>query len=497
MMKICESRKLKFAHYLTVFPGLKIVRITGEKPRTSQQHHRKVKRNQSIDDIPWETITELQKKTDDELLKEAAEKKKEIDKTLKVLKQYNLTMKEKDFGGTIKALKLDWIPADGREEANSATYKNIEDMKSEKRKLQSQLLISKQKISRLRHERYLLVKAKNSRNSSNPSTGTSAQLYKIDGTIRRHALDKAENMQINKDSLDNFTFSGTDNGLVTMTETIPMSLDRFKYHLKLNNRFDLLKELGDDETEQDAPLGFIPLSETFKVKSGHIDYIGGFLRRRKHLERLKKYSNRGKEVVVAEKQMSKSSIESVSSPEQAIKVHTEKKKHSDILRQFYYSNKIMSIDKSVQLWNSKCRDRLCAQERKSVEQNGKHLVMLIGDRGFGYGSRITGFNRYGGKWKHEIHGNYTTVAITNEYKTSQTCVYCFAPIIHPKQRLKVKDKMILKECNGAMQCINPECVSVKEGKSIQSRDKVSAMAIAISGLTKLLFRTALKPFSNH
>lgn len=233
-------------------------------------------------------------------------------------------------------------------------------------------------------------------------------------------LDKAENMQINKDSLDNFTFSGTDNGLVTMTETIPMSLDRFKYHLKLNNRFDLLKELGDDETEQDALLGFIPLSETFKVKSGHIDYIGGFLRRRKHLERLKKYSNRGKEVVVAEKQMSKSSIESVSSPEQAIKVHTEKKKHSDILRQFYYSNKIMSIDKSVQLWNSKCRDRLCAQERKSVEQNGKRLVMLIGDRGFGYGSRITGFNRYGGKWKHKIHGNYTTVAITNEYKTSQT-----------------------------------------------------------------------------
>jgi hypothetical protein len=123
--------------------------------------------------------------------------------------------------------------------------------------------------------------------------------------------------------------------------------------------------------------------------------------------------------------------------------------------------------------------------------------MLIGDRGFGYGSRITGFNRYGGKWKRKIHSNYTTVAITNEYKTSQTCVYCFGPIIHPKQRVKKKDKFVLKECNGAMQCINPNCISVKKGKAIQSRDKVSAMAIAISGLTKLLFNKPLPAFSTH
>ncbi|KAI9246148.1 hypothetical protein EDC94DRAFT_653427 [Helicostylum pulchrum] len=33
----------------------------------------------------------------------------------------------------------------------------------------------------------------------------------------------------------------------------------------------------------------------------------------------------------------------------------------------------------------------------------KKLVMLIGDRGTGVGSRIKGFRRYGGKWKEEIH----------------------------------------------------------------------------------------------
>jgi hypothetical protein len=99
------------------------------------------------------------------------------------------------------------------------------------------------------------------------------------------------------------------------------------------------------------------------------------------------------------------------------KLH-EKKKSKDIPWGFYYSkNKMVSIEKSTYLSNTKCRDTLCSREQKFVQESGKHLVMLIGDRGYGYGSRITGFNRYGGKWKHKIHGKYTTVAITNEYKT--------------------------------------------------------------------------------
>ncbi|KAI8875664.1 hypothetical protein K501DRAFT_280152 [Backusella circina FSU 941] len=63
-------------------------------------------------------------------------------------------------------------------------------------------------------------------------------------------------------------------------------------------------------------------------------------------------------------------------------------------------------------------------------------------------------------WKQELHGRNTTVCITNEYKTSQTCVYCFSPIVHPPQRLVIKNKEVLKEFSGASQCINPACVSV-------------------------------------
>jgi hypothetical protein len=35
---------------------------------------------------------------------------------------------------------------------------------------------------------------------------------------------------------DKLKFSGTDNGLITMTETVPFSLSRFRFHLDLYNK---------------------------------------------------------------------------------------------------------------------------------------------------------------------------------------------------------------------------------------------------------------------
>jgi hypothetical protein len=46
-------------------------------------------------------------------------------------------------------------------------------------------------------------------------------------------------------------------------------------------------------------------------------------------------------------------------------------------------------------------------------------------------------------------------------------------------------------------CINPKCISVIFGKAVQSRDAVSAMAITISGLSKLIFQETLPCFSIH
>jgi hypothetical protein len=38
-------------------------------------------------------------------------------------------------------------------------------------------------------------------------------------------------------------FSGTDNGIVTMTETVRFDMPRFRFHLQLANTFEALKDL--------------------------------------------------------------------------------------------------------------------------------------------------------------------------------------------------------------------------------------------------------------
>ncbi|KAI8368532.1 hypothetical protein BD560DRAFT_398986 [Blakeslea trispora] len=48
---------------------------------------------------------------------------------------------------------------------------------------------------------------------------------------------------------------------------------------------------------------------------------------------------------------------------------------------------------------------------------------------------------------------------------------------------------------GAFHCLNPECPSVKNGRGVSGRDKLSALAIAISGITTLLFQQTLPAFS--
>lgn len=64
--------------------------------------------------------------------------------------------------------------------------------------------------------------------------------------------------------------------------------------------------------------------------------------------------------------------------------------------------------------------------------------MFIRDCGTGQDSRIKGYLRYGGKWKEEINGQYTSLCITNEHNTSKICVYCFSNLDHPSYTKQTK-----------------------------------------------------------
>ncbi|ORE05627.1 hypothetical protein BCV72DRAFT_330542 [Rhizopus microsporus var. microsporus] len=58
-----------------------------------------------------------------------------------------------------------------------------------------------------------------------------------------------------------------------------------------------------------------------------------------------------------------------------------------------------------------------------------------------------------------------------------------------------KGRQISLKSKGSLLCRNPKCVIVKNNKASKSRDSLSALAIGISGLCKLLFRQTLPVFS--
>ncbi|KAI7893824.1 uncharacterized protein EV154DRAFT_460263 [Mucor mucedo] len=121
--------------------------------------------------------------------------------------------------------------------------------------------------------------------------------------------------------------------------------------------------------------------------------------------------------------------------------------------------------------------------------------MFVGDRGHGFNSTIKGYLRYGGHWKPKIHSRYTSVCITNEHNTSQTCLFRFSKTSHPNRIVEENGKTIVKPVNGTSMCYNPECISVRNGHSHKGRDSLSSLAIGLTGLANLLFKTTFPAFN--
>ncbi|CAO3656709.1 unnamed protein product [Mucor hiemalis] len=125
------------------------------------------------------------------------------------------------------------------------------------------------------------------------------------------------------------------------------------------------------------------------------------------------------------------------------------------------------------------------------------VVMFIGDRGTGVGSRLKGFLKYGGKWKPTTHSKYSTVCYTNEQNTSQTRLFCYSKLLHPSKLVTQKNgTKFLKDINGSFFCVNHLCLSTQRNRSVQARDRLSALAIAVSGLSTLVFGETMCPFNS-
>ncbi|CAO3637239.1 unnamed protein product [Mucor hiemalis] len=224
------------------------------------------------------------------------------------------------------------------------------------------------------------------------TTGTSAEegskIRRVVTQQQYKGIGNVEEFQIQKDHLNsnNLVFSGTDNVLVTMTESVGMSFDRFKFHLELYNKFSVLSEDSSPSTaqESDQHSAFYELPVSLKIHAAEVQYGTGALSRKVKLQKQKRRTDL--DIIGIEKTMAENSITEAYTIRDMESRFEEQKKHRLNFRRFYYSKGRSNDKYTYELQKRKYTDRLCSQERRFMKQNPKNgLVMFIGDRGTGVG----------------------------------------------------------------------------------------------------------------
>ncbi|OAD01350.1 hypothetical protein MUCCIDRAFT_112793 [Mucor lusitanicus CBS 277.49] len=528
IFKACDAFGLTFANNLTILPGLSSVRILGTKKNSSKPAYIMKKPL----DIDWKFVNDAQSKTDEELRKDIDTLEADMITVSEELKYQSKGHNHEEFSSKIKQLN--------RQRGTERTLHDrdpcseIADLKTQR--YQSFLAVkrTKQQLSRLRSRAFLTRKAIEYRNKEIPAAAVT---------------DPPPSDQ----ELNAMVFSGTDNGLTVMTETVPMDINKYKYHLSLHNRFSPLANLdinegdgseganaatadidkdgdqasGGDSSGVDALRGdavavdtsavpqthdddaasdgasnhsatFQPLPTSYKMRAEDVDFGSGQFTKRQIILKAKRTTEQWKQVQQMEEQLKTSSVFRAKHVEDVMSNLAAYRNNGPALRSFYHSKKMTILSNKVEHTDVRFRSRFASRER-SFCAGGRpqtHLTMFIGDRGLCVGSRLKGHMKYGGKWKPRLHSSVAKVHTTNEHKTSQTCMYCFGPTSHPVQAIKAKNgNTRTKLTNGAFLCLNPECVSVVNHRAIQGRDRTSAMAIAVSGLSSLLFNQPLPVFN--
>jgi hypothetical protein len=157
-------------------------------------------------------------------------------------------------------------------------------------------------------------------------------------------------------------------------------------------------------------------------------------------------------------------------------------KERQTLQAFYYWKKINRQRRILEIKTRTVKDRITSKERQFVLQGSKrfHPVMAIGNQGLGIGSITKGYDRRGGKWLLRKHERHATTIVTNEYMTSQLCIYCYHHLAYP----------VL----GTSRCLNPDCPTLKCGRATSNRDVMPAAAIGISAMTNIILKKDPPPF---
>ncbi|CEG75072.1 hypothetical protein RMATCC62417_10178 [Rhizopus microsporus] len=186
---------------------------------------------------------------------------------------------------------------------------------------------------------------------------------------------------------NDFLFAGTDNGLVKMTTSVPLSLQRAKFHLKLYNYYAALENAELVETSQldlnDEEKYFLNLPKIIGTSAGGVDLGCGYYRQRKRLERKKKETVEGKEIQLLEDAMSKASTDNSASTITGLSSKLETNfGNRDKTQAFYDSAKNINQQRHIEIQKARYCHKLCRKERLKLIHTARntslnHFVWLL------------------------------------------------------------------------------------------------------------------------
>jgi hypothetical protein len=196
--------------------------------------------------MPIQAINEQRRKSKLTLNNEIDVLQVQAKELYQLLKDNFIQLKEQNFSERTHTLKSKWYKRSGNENLslaeqnlNEVTYQKIEGEKSKRSKMYNSIAGCKKELSTTRFEVYIRQKAILS-GVVVPSTPTKV----IDGI--HSGLYRADDIQLagneKRNIFRNYACSGTDNGIVNMTESIPFPVDKFRYLIQLHNRYSILSE---------------------------------------------------------------------------------------------------------------------------------------------------------------------------------------------------------------------------------------------------------------
>ncbi|KAG1124605.1 hypothetical protein G6F42_009473 [Rhizopus arrhizus] len=466
---LAKDYGMEFNHRMHILPGLKTVRISGivsimrTKPKTLEPA------KADNQDMPSD-----ENEHDDETLAKLNDRKTALEKLLRDrTKELHQFLVE---NGSVRSRRKEWKQKpDERQDIGSKR----DNLKVETRERMTRVRDAREQLQAARRAIY---------EHRHPNTVPATNPIIIDS---KPSLHKAEECELSdRVSLTNAVFAGTDNGLIKTTETVFFDIERFALHLELYRHFHISEDPMDINDIVSSTC--LNLPETHTVGPKQIAQQTGLTSYTFSLVSKKKRTAAGHQVMETEELLSGCSIHQSTTAEELDRNYQVHEQCRNSVRSFYYSNNQCKRRRHLELSKRRARDRIAAAERKAsgFKEGGKALVMFVGDRGHGVGSRIKGHQRFGGTWKQEIHGRYTPTVITNEYNSSQTCLFCFRKLSHPLKTIGDEVKTI----NGSFVCINDKCPNAFK---VVCRDQVSALAIGLAGLASILFGVTFPCFDQQ